>query len=310
MAQAHPKPGLRPFLPDDVADAGRDLRRKHRGADRRRLQRGAAGSLDGGGGGRGVRQAARRRPDADRHAGRLARRLRLAARQGSHPTCSTCIQPWRGRALATMLVDALEKLAGGRGAEKLTVDASDTAEGFFAKRGYIAMQRNTHHRQRRVARQHHHAEDVRHRTRIGSAAMSKERLYLFDTTLRDGAQTNGVDFSLTDKQVIAAHARRARHRLCRGRLSRRQSARHRVLRQQAEAEPCALHRLRHDAAGRALGLQRSRRRRASGREGRRDLLRGKVLGLSGPRRAGDDERRKPRRRSATASRRRRPPAAR
>src|SRR4051812_27774084 len=33
--------------------------------------------------------------------------------------------------------------------------------------------------------------------------MSKERLYLFDTTLRDGAQTNGVDFTLTDKQIIA-----------------------------------------------------------------------------------------------------------
>ena len=33
--------------------------------------------------------------------------------------------------------------------------------------------------------------------------MSKERLYLFDTTLRDGAQTNGVDFTLHDKLVIA-----------------------------------------------------------------------------------------------------------
>jgi 2-isopropylmalate synthase len=32
--------------------------------------------------------------------------------------------------------------------------------------------------------------------------MSRERLYLFDTTLRDGAQTNGVDFTLQDKQVI------------------------------------------------------------------------------------------------------------
>ena len=31
----------------------------------------------------------------------------------------------------------------------------------------------------------------------------KERLYLYDTTLRDGAQTLGVDFSLEDKRVIA-----------------------------------------------------------------------------------------------------------
>jgi 2-isopropylmalate synthase len=34
--------------------------------------------------------------------------------------------------------------------------------------------------------------------------MPKERLYLFDTTLRDGAQTNGVDFTLQDKLAIAA----------------------------------------------------------------------------------------------------------
>jgi 2-isopropylmalate synthase len=34
--------------------------------------------------------------------------------------------------------------------------------------------------------------------------MSRERLYLFDTTLRDGAQTTGVDFSLEDKRQIAA----------------------------------------------------------------------------------------------------------
>src|SRR5665647_1639450 len=33
--------------------------------------------------------------------------------------------------------------------------------------------------------------------------MQKERLYLFDTTLRDGAQTNGVDFTLADKLAIA-----------------------------------------------------------------------------------------------------------
>ena len=33
--------------------------------------------------------------------------------------------------------------------------------------------------------------------------MSHERLYLFDTTLRDGAQTNGIDFTLDDKLAIA-----------------------------------------------------------------------------------------------------------
>ena len=34
--------------------------------------------------------------------------------------------------------------------------------------------------------------------------MTRARLYLFDTTLRDGAQTQGVDFSLEDKRRIAA----------------------------------------------------------------------------------------------------------
>ena len=34
--------------------------------------------------------------------------------------------------------------------------------------------------------------------------MTKERLYLYDTTLRDGAQTTGVDFSVDDKRRIAA----------------------------------------------------------------------------------------------------------
>src|SRR6476660_7765438 len=34
-------------------------------------------------------------------------------------------------------------------------------------------------------------------------SMARERLYRFDTTLRDGAQTNGVDFTLADKLAIA-----------------------------------------------------------------------------------------------------------
>ena len=48
-----------------------------------------------------------------------------------------------GQGVGAMLTDALEKLAGARGAAKLIVDASDTARGFFEKRGYVAQQRNS-----------------------------------------------------------------------------------------------------------------------------------------------------------------------
>jgi putative acetyltransferase len=42
-----------------------------------------------------------------------------------------------------MLCDALEKLAAARGTARLTADASDSARGFFERRGYTALQRNT-----------------------------------------------------------------------------------------------------------------------------------------------------------------------
>src|ERR1700693_278066 len=51
--------------------------------------------------------------------------------------------------------------------------------------------------------QHHDAEDAGRRRQARSSDMTRERLYLFDTTLRDGAQTNGVDFTLHDKRLIA-----------------------------------------------------------------------------------------------------------
>jgi 2-isopropylmalate synthase len=37
---------------------------------------------------------------------------------------------------------------------------------------------------------------------VSLTASNKERLYIFDTTLRDGAQTQGVDFSVEDKRQI------------------------------------------------------------------------------------------------------------
>jgi len=48
-----------------------------------------------------------------------------------------------GTGVASMLCEALERLAGARGAKNLTVDASDTAQEFFRKRGYVGKQRNT-----------------------------------------------------------------------------------------------------------------------------------------------------------------------
>jgi len=48
-----------------------------------------------------------------------------------------------GQGAAALLCDALEKLATARGTKELTVDASDTARGFFEKRGFEAQSRNT-----------------------------------------------------------------------------------------------------------------------------------------------------------------------
>jgi putative acetyltransferase len=48
-----------------------------------------------------------------------------------------------GEGVGTALADALEKIAGARGAEAITVDASDTAVPFFERRGYVATQRNS-----------------------------------------------------------------------------------------------------------------------------------------------------------------------
>jgi putative acetyltransferase len=48
-----------------------------------------------------------------------------------------------GQGVASLLCDALEKLAGSRGAKSLSVDASDNAQEFFLKRGYVGKQRNT-----------------------------------------------------------------------------------------------------------------------------------------------------------------------
>jgi putative acetyltransferase len=48
-----------------------------------------------------------------------------------------------GQGIGAQLCDALEKLAAARGATSLTADASDTALGFFERRGFVPQRRNS-----------------------------------------------------------------------------------------------------------------------------------------------------------------------
>jgi len=45
--------------------------------------------------------------------------------------------------VASTMCDAIEKLAAARGAARISVDASDSAQEFFAGRGYVGQQRNS-----------------------------------------------------------------------------------------------------------------------------------------------------------------------
>lgn len=48
-----------------------------------------------------------------------------------------------GHGVGTLLIEALEKLAAGRGARRLVANVSDSAQDFFKKRGFVPQQRNT-----------------------------------------------------------------------------------------------------------------------------------------------------------------------
>lgn len=86
---------------------------------------------------------------------RLAGQLTLVATVGGSPVGFASVKGkdhldllyvlpgFARQGVATVLCDALEKLAAARGAAALTVEASDTAEPFFLKRSYMGQQRNT-----------------------------------------------------------------------------------------------------------------------------------------------------------------------
>jgi putative acetyltransferase len=143
MGQALPKPGLRPYLPADVPMLAAIFVAAIEGLtgdDYNEAQQEAWASVA---------------EDEEEFGKRLAGQLTLiatiqnapvgfASLKGADHIDMLYVHPSvAGQGVASMLVDALEKLVGGRGATKLTVDASDTAEPFFRKRGYAAMQRNS-----------------------------------------------------------------------------------------------------------------------------------------------------------------------
>ena len=143
MGQALPKPAMRPFLAEDTpvlaaifAAAIEELT----GDDYSETQREAwASAAD----------------DEDQFGKRLAGQLTLVATlqnspvgfaslKGADHVDMLYVHPGAaGQGVGSMLSEALEKLAGGRGAKSLTVEASDNATEFFSRRGYVAKQRNT-----------------------------------------------------------------------------------------------------------------------------------------------------------------------
>jgi putative acetyltransferase len=143
MARANPNLALRPFLPADgllLADIFRSSIEQLTGDDYGPAQQEAwASAAD----------------DEQAFAARLGGELTLVATLDGAPVGFASLKgpdhiemlyvhpAMAGQGVGNMLVDALERLATARGAKRLTVDASDGADGFFGKRGYTAKTRNT-----------------------------------------------------------------------------------------------------------------------------------------------------------------------
>jgi len=143
MGQALPKPALRPYLAADAPMLAA-------------IFAASIKELTGDDYGEAQQEAwAATAEDEEEFGKRLAGQLTLIATMQNSPVGFASLKgpdhiemlyvhpSVTGQGVASMLCDALEKLAGGRGAKNLTVDASDTALEFFRKRGYVAKQRNT-----------------------------------------------------------------------------------------------------------------------------------------------------------------------
>lgn len=143
MATARPRAALRPFLPSDapvLAMIYRASIEELTGDDYSERQQEAWMSAA---------------DDEEAFSARLAGQLTLVATIDGAPAGFASLKGVdhidllyvhpgaAGQGVASLLCDALEKLAAARGTKRLTVDASDTALSFFQRRGYVADTRNT-----------------------------------------------------------------------------------------------------------------------------------------------------------------------
>lgn len=143
MGQALPKVGLRPLLPADISVLAaifvasvEELTEDDYTEAQREAWAGAA-------------------EDEEKFGKRLAGQLTLVATIQSSPVGFISVKGndhidllyvhpgFVRQGVASALCDAIEKLSAARGVTSLQVQASDTAEQFFVKRGYAAEQRNT-----------------------------------------------------------------------------------------------------------------------------------------------------------------------
>lgn len=70
--------------------------------------------------------------------------LGFASLKGNKEIDMLYVHPYAvGQGVGSALLEAMERLAKARGAESLSVDASDTAHEFFSRRGYADVRRNT-----------------------------------------------------------------------------------------------------------------------------------------------------------------------
>ena len=143
MAQTSPKIGLRPFLPADTSILAAIFV-----ASIEELTEDSYSEAQ--------REAwASRAEDEAAFGKRLGSQLTLIATMQGSPVGFVSLKgadeldmlyvhPGAARqGVATTLCDALEKLAAARGAKRISVDASDSAQEFFAGRGYMGQQRNS-----------------------------------------------------------------------------------------------------------------------------------------------------------------------